>query len=61
MSNVKSLQGEIAMVHLEAEELAQVIPQWAASGLPFDRWFGQQLKEVYGQGTDSAESGDAIQ
>lgn len=42
------LQGEIAIVHLEAEELAQVILQLAASDLPFDRWFLQQLQAVHG-------------
>ncbi len=42
------LQGEIAIVYLEAEELAQVILQLAASDLPFDRWFRQQLQEVHG-------------
>ena len=42
------LQGEIAIVHLEAEEPEQVILQLAASDLPFDRWFRQQLQEVHG-------------
>jgi len=42
------LQGEIAIVYLEAEELAQVILQLAVSDLPFDRWFRQQLQEAHG-------------
>lgn len=42
------LQGEIAIVHLEAKEPEQVFQQLAASDLPFDRWFRQQLQEVHG-------------
>jgi len=36
------------MVHLEAKAPEQVFQQLAASDLPFDRWFRQQLKECHG-------------
>jgi hypothetical protein len=42
------LQGEIAIVYLEAKEPELVCQQLAASDLPFDRWFRQQLKEFHG-------------
>lgn len=42
------LQGEIAIVHLEAKEPERVFQQLAASDLPFDRWFRQQLMEFHG-------------
>jgi len=41
-------QGEVVVVSLETEHPEQVLPQLAASNLPFDRWFRQQLLELHG-------------
>ena len=42
--------GEIAIMYLETEDQAhgQVAVNMAASPLPFDRWFRQQLMELHG-------------
>ncbi|GAC1347013.1 MAG: hypothetical protein NVSMB27_11610 [Ktedonobacteraceae bacterium] len=40
--------GEMVIVYLEAEGPERVIPQLAASDLPFDRWFRRQLLELHG-------------
>jgi len=41
-------QGDMAMVYLEADYPEQVLPDLAASQLPFDCWFKEQLLELYG-------------
>jgi len=41
-------QGEIVIVPLEADHPDRLLPQLAASDLPFDRWFRQQLLELHG-------------
>ena len=43
-----ALQGDLAIVYLEAEHAEQVLPLLVASDLPFDRWFRQQLLELHG-------------
>jgi len=41
-------QGDVAIAYLEADEPEQMIPDLAASNLPFDCWFKEQLLELYG-------------
>jgi len=47
---VQTSQGEMAIMYLETEsqEAGQVVANMAASSLPFDRWFGQQLMGLHG-------------
>jgi hypothetical protein len=47
---VQTSLGEMAIVYLETEdqEREQVVVNMAASPLPFDRWFRQQLVELLG-------------
>ena len=47
-SSLRTLQGEMVIVSLEAEHPEVLLPQLVASGLPFDRWFRQQLLELHG-------------
>lgn len=46
---VQTSQGEMAIMYLETEsqEAGQVVANMAASSLPFDRWFRQQLVELH--------------
>ena len=44
----QTAQGEMAIIYLEADPPEQVFPMLAASGLPFDDWFRQQLVELHG-------------
>lgn len=44
----QTVQGEMAIVYLEAEHPEQVFPALAESDLPFDGWFRQQLVELHG-------------
>jgi hypothetical protein len=41
-------QGDTAIVYLEADSAERMIPDLAASKLPFDCWFKEQLLELYG-------------
>lgn len=41
-------QGDLAIVYLEVEHPEQLVRQLGTSGHPFDRWFRQQLLELYG-------------
>ena len=43
----QTLQGDMAIMYLEAEHPEQMLPQLAASDLPFDRWLRQQLLELH--------------
>jgi hypothetical protein len=40
-------QGDMAIVYLEADYPERMIPDLAASTLPFDCWFKEQLHELY--------------
>lgn len=44
----QTVQGEMAIVYMEADEPEQVFPVLAASELPFDEWLRQQLVELHG-------------
>ena len=44
----QTAQGEMAIVCLEADHPEQVFSGLAASALPFDNWFRQQLLEFHG-------------
>ena len=41
-------EGDVAIVYLEVEYPAQLVQQLLTSEHPFDRWFRQQLLELYG-------------
>ena len=41
-------QGDMAIVYVEADSPERMIPDLAASQLPFDCWFKEQLLELYG-------------
>jgi len=41
-------QGDVAITYLEADDPLQVLMKLAASKLPFDRWFKEQLREFHG-------------
>ena len=56
---LQALQGEVVVVCLEVEHPEQVLPQLAASDLPFDRWFRQQLLELHGLDIAEAPPGPA--
>jgi hypothetical protein len=53
----QTLQGDMAIMYLEAEHPERVTPQLAASELPFDRWFGGQLLELHGLDVTQLPSG----
>ena len=44
----ETLQGDMAIVYVEADSPERMIPYLAASQLPFDCWFKEQLLELYG-------------
>jgi hypothetical protein len=44
----QTVQGEMAIVCLEAEHPEQLFPGLAASDLPFDGWLRQKLLELHG-------------
>ena len=41
-------QGDVAIAYLEADDPERMIPDLAASNLPFDCWFKEQLLILYG-------------
>lgn len=41
-------QGDVVITYLEADDPLQVLMKLAASNLPFDRWFREQLREFHG-------------
>ena len=41
-------QGDLAIVYLEADSPEQMIQELTASNLPFDRWFKEQVRDLYG-------------
>jgi hypothetical protein len=41
-------QGDLAIVYLEVEHPEQLVRQLGTSDDPFDRWFRQQLLDLYG-------------
>lgn len=45
---VQTQQRDVAITYLEADDPRQVLTQLAASNLPFDRWFREQLQEFHG-------------
>jgi len=57
----QTLQGEMAIVYLEAERPERVLPQLAASDLPFDLWFRKQLLELHCLDLAHAPSGLAAE
>ena len=40
--------GDIAVVYLEADDLAAAFTQLGTSGEPFDRWFRDHVRHVHG-------------
>ena len=44
----QTVQGEMAIVYLEADFPEQIFPGLLESDLPFDGWFRQQLLELHG-------------
>lgn len=44
----QTAQGEMALVYIEAAQPERVFAVLAASDLPFDEWFRQQLLEIHG-------------
>src|SRR5947209_2873209 len=44
---VQTQQGDVAITYLEADDPRQVLMKLAASKLPFDRWFREQLQEFH--------------
>ena len=45
---VQTPQGDVAITYIEANDPKQVITNLATSNLPFDRWFREQILELYG-------------
>lgn len=41
-------QGDLAVVYIEAQDIAQVFGGFATSQAPFDLWFVEQVKEIHG-------------
>lgn len=58
-SPLQAPQGEVVVICLQVEHPEQVLPQLAASDLPFDRWFRQQLLELHGLDVTQALPGPA--
>jgi hypothetical protein len=44
----RTAQGEMALVYMEVAQPERVFVALAASDLPFDEWFRQQLLEIHG-------------
>jgi hypothetical protein len=40
--------GEVAVVYLEADDLAAAFTIWGTSAEPFDRWFRDHVRQVHG-------------
>jgi hypothetical protein len=40
--------GDVAVVYLEADDLAAAFTIWGNSAEPFDRWFRGRLRQVHG-------------
>jgi hypothetical protein len=51
----------LVLVYLEAEDIARAFQQLATSQTPFDRWYRQQVLEIYGVDLTEAGSGPLSQ
>jgi hypothetical protein len=40
--------GDVAVVYLEADDLAAAFTTWGTSAEPFDRWFRGHVRQVHG-------------
>jgi len=40
--------GDVAVVYLEADDLAAAFTIWGTSAEPFDRWFRDHVRQVHG-------------
>ncbi len=45
---VQTRQEDTAITYMEADDPLRVLTKLAASNLPFDRWFREQIREFYG-------------
>ena len=50
-------QGDMFVVYITGEDLAQAFTQFAASQTEFDRWFKQQMQETTGADMNTPPSG----
>ena len=44
--------GDVAVVYLEADDLAAAFTIWGTSAEPFDRWFRDHIRQVHGIALD---------
>ena len=44
----QTLQGDMAIVYLEAQDIPRVFEGYASSQEPFDVWFREQVKAIHG-------------